>query len=365
MTRRLRFWLSLSFVAIVIVIIVIVLIGYREYRQPPFDRLKRAMNAVTAAEVSGADKHAATQYKEAVACLDRGRRALDSVNRDWWPFGSYEQADSLLRASIRLAETAVAKAGKRRISLEVQTQTEVRRYEDSLVVWRKILDKSLSRTDDEMLYRSAAFKVESARELFDRGQYNEATRNIEAAKSIFSRLEKMRKELVSSRQARQDTWQAWVDQTIADSRKSGGIAIIVDKSEHRLYIYKAGKKIKSYVCELGYNSGQQKLMAGDGATPEGRYRVVKVNNGSKYYRALLLNYPNEEDKKRFAANIKSGVVPSGAKIGGLIEIHGHGGTGRDWTDGCVAVTNDQMDYIMKLAGVGTPVTIVRHVKEPL
>jgi tetratricopeptide (TPR) repeat protein len=360
-----RRWVWLLLLPVVVAGVAAFFIGYREYRQLPFDSLKKAMMAVSAAESSGAAKLAGTQYKEAVAHLDRGRRALDSVSRDWWPFGSFNEADSLLKEATRLAEKALEKTGNQRLSLAARTRTEVRRYEDSLTVWRKILDESLSRTDDEILYRSAAFKIENARELVDRGLYSEAARSIEVAGSVFTRLEQRRKEMVSTRQSNQDTWQSWVDQTIADSQKSGGVAIIVDKSAHRLYIFKAGKKIESYVCELGYNSGQQKRMAGDGATPEGKYRVVKVNNGSKFYRALLLNYPNDEDKKRFSENLKSGAIPAGAKIGGLIEIHGHGGTGKDWTDGCVAVTDKEMDKIMRLAGMGTPVTIVRHLKEPL
>ncbi len=99
---------------------------------------------------------------------------------------------------------------------------------------------------------------------------------------------------------------------------------------------------------------------GNKATPEGLYRITKKFEGSKtkYYKALLLNYPNDEDKARFKDEIARGSLPLDATIGGLIEIHGSGGKGIDWTEGCVALTDKEMDLIFKITKVGTPVTIV-------
>ncbi len=99
---------------------------------------------------------------------------------------------------------------------------------------------------------------------------------------------------------------------------------------------------------------------GDKATPEGMYYVTKKLEGSstKYFKALLINYPNEEDKKKFQEEVRRGTLPASAKIGGLIEIHGSGGKGTDWTDGCVALADSDMAKLYKLVKVGTPVTIV-------
>ena len=79
---------------------------------------------------------------------------------------------------------------------------------------------------------------------------------------------------------------------------------------------------------------------------------------TKYYKAFLLDYPNDEDTARFKAEIAKGSLPASAKIGGLIEIHGNGGKGIDWTEGCVALTDREMDLVYKIVKVGTPVTIV-------
>jgi murein L,D-transpeptidase YafK len=96
------------------------------------------------------------------------------------------------------------------------------------------------------------------------------------------------------------------------------------------------------------------------ATPEGMYKITQKFDGSKtkYYKALLLDYPNEEDKEKFRSEIQHGSLPASAKIGGLIEIHGNGGKGIDWTEGCIALTDTEMDVIFKIAKVGTPVTII-------
>ncbi|MBE3139905.1 MAG: L,D-transpeptidase family protein, partial [Thermoplasmata archaeon] len=77
-----------------------------------------------------------------------------------------------------------------------------------------------------------------------------------------------------------------------------------------------------------------------------------------YYKALLLDYPNDEDKKRFKSEIKHGSLPASAKIGDLIEIHGNGGKGVDWTEGCIALTDKEMDVVFRIVKAGTPVTIV-------
>jgi murein L,D-transpeptidase YafK len=87
-------------------------------------------------------------------------------------------------------------------------------------------------------------------------------------------------------------------------------------------------------------------------------RQVKGRGQSTYYRAFLLDYPNAEDLKRIRAAKDAGIIPSGAGPGALVEIHGEGGRGVDWTNGCVAVTNADMDELFRLVKVGTPVTIV-------
>ncbi|HLF56819.1 MAG TPA: L,D-transpeptidase [Thermoanaerobaculia bacterium] len=155
-------------------------------------------------------------------------------------------------------------------------------------------------------------------------------------------------------------WRSLVEQTIEQSRDSGQTVFIVDKLKRRLHVYDNGKRVASYRAELGAKGLKQKLHAGDQATPEGRYRIsiLRGPGRTKFYKALLIDYPNNEDRARYAWGVKAGLVPRRAGIGSLIEIHGDGGQGRDWTDGCVALDNRDMDAVFARATVGTPVTIV-------
>jgi len=156
------------------------------------------------------------------------------------------------------------------------------------------------------------------------------------------------------------TWRRWIEETIDWSRRTGSAAVIVNKESHQLTLYAAGRPVRTYAADLGSNTAGTKLHSGDNATPEGRYRITtkKGQGQSRYYKALLLNYPNDDDRERFAQLKKTGQIPARATPGGLIEIHGEGGRRKDWTQGCVAVRNDHMDELFRRVEVGTPVTIV-------
>jgi len=348
-------WLAVLAAALIIAAEIIVL----ELRRPPVEAFEQAMASLAAAEATGAASVTVLTYRDALWHMQAGKEAMHEVSSGWWPFGSYRTADSLLRESIRLSDLAATRSGEKQKRLRAQTELEFAVLRDSLKFWRGELDRMLPRTQDELLYRSAASRLDLATELLKRGQREHAGLYVDTILILLDSLETSLIQRLAAKKEQAALWQDWTSQTISDSRTSGGVALIVDKSSHRLYALSAGRVVDSFPCDLGFNSGHQKQKAGDGATPEGTYRVSRINGGSKYYRALLLDYPNSDDRKRFEDGIHDGTVPARAKIGGLIEIHGHGGTGRDWTDGCVAVTDGDMDKLLRIASVGTAVTIVR------
>jgi len=155
-------------------------------------------------------------------------------------------------------------------------------------------------------------------------------------------------------------WRRLAELAVRESRLRHETAIVVDKYHRRLVVYRNGRAIAAYTVELGANGLERKAFSGDRATPEGRYRIVTKKRGgaTKFYKALLIDYPNAEDRERYRALQRSGDVPDGAGIGGLIEIHGEGGSGKDWTDGCIALKNKEMDELYRLVTVSTKVTIV-------
>lgn len=159
-------------------------------------------------------------------------------------------------------------------------------------------------------------------------------------------------------------WKSDVNYALDQSARQKKSIILVDKFARQCFVYKNGKLQKQFDIELSSNWVGDKSHQGDKSTPEGKYKVVSKKSGgaTRYYKAFLLNYPNEEDVKRFRSKQKSGQIPRSAKIGNLIEIHGHGGKGVDWTNGCVALKDTDMDELFALCGVGTEVIIVGSVR---
>jgi len=139
--------------------------------------------------------------------------------------------------------------------------------------------------------------------------------------------------------------------------------IIVYKKKRKLYTYKAGKKINEFSISLGNKGGAnagRKVKVGDYRTPEGSYTIVRKKCDRRLYKSLMISYPNHADRARSA---KLGVKP-----GGYITIHAQpkwNATGRadsytlkrDWTEGCIAVTNKSMDNLWKSVKNGTKIII--------
>ena len=135
--------------------------------------------------------------------------------------------------------------------------------------------------------------------------------------------------------------------------------VFVDKSERVLKLLSDDKVIQTYHIALGDSPAGHKRQEGDERTPTGSYKLDYKNEKSSYYRSIHVSYPNAADK---AQARKRGVSP-----GGDIMIHGQkNGFGhlaaitqqRDWTDGCIAVTNDEMDEIMAVYKAGMAIEIV-------
>jgi hypothetical protein len=209
---------------------------------------------------------------------------------------------------------------------------------------------------------SARYHVTTARKLAADDEYRAALEHAKEALVLAAGLDHSWSQSVErfSDPNRLALWREQVAETINDSRRTGGAAIIVDKLRHQLILYQGGRQSAIFAAELGGNGLERKLHTGDRATPEGRYRITAKKSGgaTKYYLALLIDYPNAADLKRYRAAEASGEVRRGTGAGSLIEIHGDGGSGRDWTDGCVALTNADMEKLFSRVRVGTPVTIV-------
>ncbi|WP_193162745.1 L,D-transpeptidase family protein [Microbulbifer hainanensis] len=132
----------------------------------------------------------------------------------------------------------------------------------------------------------------------------------------------------------------------------------VAKSKNRMYLLDGEQVVKSYHVVFGRSPEGHKQQEGDQKTPEGRYVLDYKKEDSAFYRSMHISYPNEEDKRNAA---KLGVSP-----GGFVMVHGQRNRlgwlapimqRFNWTSGCIALTNREMDEFMNLVAVGTPILI--------
>ena len=134
--------------------------------------------------------------------------------------------------------------------------------------------------------------------------------------------------------------------------------VLVDKSQRKMFLIKKSEIVRQYTIALGGIPKGHKKQEGDQKTPEGVYVLDYVNENSSFYRSMHINYPNLTDKRTAE---ERGVDP-----GGMIMVHGQrNGAGMltgltqlfDWTDGCIALTNSEMDEFLSLVPVGTEIEI--------
>jgi murein L,D-transpeptidase YafK len=135
-------------------------------------------------------------------------------------------------------------------------------------------------------------------------------------------------------------------------------AIHVSKSARTMDLVRDGRVVQSYRIALGFAPEGHKERSGDGRTPEGTYRISALNRASQFHLSLRIDYPNADDVARARA---AGVDPGGdIMIHGLAPANRHLGllaSYRDWTEGCIAVSNEEMEEIAALTPIGTPVII--------
>lgn len=164
-----------------------------------------------------------------------------------------------------------------------------------------------------------------------------------------------------------------------DADEISNIWILVSKRRKQVTLHQGMRVISEFRADFGYNAYSDKNIRGSKEdpdqwrTPEGAFYVVRKNPYSKFYRAFLLNYPNAEDAERgkrdglisqndyeaiMLAEKRGTPPPMGTILGGYIEIHGNGtGLASNWTEGCVAVRDEDMDFMWSYVREGTPVVI--------
>jgi hypothetical protein len=329
---------------------------------PRWGQLNAAKLALDEARRTGAEAWSPEIIRRGEHTLRRGQFEHRRQELRFVLFRDFTEAELILRDAERGCLLAAREAVEKRDRARLASQEAITRAAQSVnkgdafaqamhlgAYDRTLLSKSkIHLTEAKLLHREGAYSLASSRAQTAELQAERVSGRAAGAASRYSDAGLIR------------SWRNWIDQTISWSRRTRQPAIVVYKDKHLLALYVGGKPTHSYAAELGYNSVGNKTRSGDAATPEGRYFITakKGLGASTYHKALLLNYPNEDDRRRFAAARRAGRLPRGTNPGGLIEIHGEGGRGKDWTKGCVALSNRDIDDLFDRVSTGTPVTIV-------
>lgn len=327
---------------------------------PPVNNVKQALAALSDAAAGKADIYSPKLYGEASALYDSAMLNWQKENKRFIYSRNYSRADSFADLSARKARQS-AKISRNHVtdltirlpqnmeklnSMVGQLDKRFSSYPLPVMIRKNISNGKLLLKESEVAYKKGDYSLSKARaaesESLLAASYEYANNHLEEYFSSYH------------------LWKTWADRAINESRRIKGYSIIVDKYSRKCLVYHAGVKKHEFNVELGQNWVGHKQVKGDKKTPEGYYHVTKKLGAgkTKYHKALLINYPNDNDRMEYKKGIANGSLPANASLGSMIEIHGDGGRGIDWTDGCVALTNSEMDVVFKIAGEGTPVAII-------
>ena len=335
---------------------------------PPVREAIRLKSSLEAARTGRAGEFAGAEFRTAEAYV---RQALYFHYRTLGEKTGFLNYD-LVRSRLGDAHARVDQAWKQAAARVASARLESKRLIDQGASALEAARELMRALPIDGLVRTplarAQVAIGSARARWRTGDYDGAAKEARFAKSTADDARVRAGTFLAhyTNGAAAERWSRWVEETIRQSRKNGDYVVLVDKLRHKCLLYRGGHLLRSYDADLG-GPLWDKMRAGDRATPEGMYRIVKKRpeGQTTYYKALLIDYPNDEDRAQFAMAKKKGWVSRSAGIGGLIEIHGEGGRREDWTLGCVALANGDMDELFRLVDIGTTVTIVGTITKGL
>lgn len=332
--------------------------------EPPVYEVNNARIALSKAGQDRAESYSSLLYSEAHADFDSAMAYWKEENERFIFLRNYEQVKMLANQAAGKAEIAGRNSLSNTDYLKVKLKVEL----DSLKKTVEYLDTIFGRYpfSPEVRLRISNGKMllkEGFQSYRDSDYLTANTRISDAGFLLNTVFENTVSELRDYFKSYPE-WISTAQSAIIDSRKTGSYSVIIDKMSKKCVLYLGGEKKYEFDAELGRNWIGTKRIMGDKATPEGLYKITRKYQGrdTQYHKSLALDYPNINDQIRFRNDQANGSIPPSARIGGGIEIHGGGGKGVDWTDGCIALANSDIDIVFNLIKIGTPVIIVGSTK---
>jgi len=358
--RRIFIIFLIGFSAIVLAFFILIVSS----SSPPTEEIKNARIAISDARENNAHVYSSYNYSRAVSKYDSAMVRWKAENRKMILTRDYDEIMRLADEAADYANEAIEKATANSARLQKKLENLLDTVSGSLV----FMDKNYSHLPLTNQVRSqinkAVLLYGEAKLAFEKDNLTLSDEKAKYAHVLISRSQKSIRDTLQNYFRDSHYWMRLNKKAIEYSRKNRCSTLVIDKYAHECYLYQNGKLINTYPVDLGKNWMGDKKQQGDKSTPEGEYKITKKLSGgqTKYYKALMINYPDEDDMKRFNQNKKNGEISKNAAIGGLIEIHGEGGKGVDWTDGCAALKNSDMDILYSYCQVGTRITIIGSLK---
>ena len=323
------------------------------------EKIDRDLMELRAVEFSPTDY---AQFTQQWMALKARAQADEDLIR--WPWEPNDLEVALHRLQEEGASTVV-RLTKERETLRRSAEDKIARVENRL---QKMIQQ-VSAIDGRLLLGQKPDEIKllmkQAHAFYEEGRYDRSLDSSDqAAQNLSTQAAQLSGEL--GRYADRDRinrWQQMAKGTITWSRIHRTSAIVINKADRELILYRNGQKILSYPVRLGLNGIREKRYQGDGAAPEGQYRISSKHGKTPFYRALVLDYPNEEDRRRSRLERKTGQIPLSQAIEEQFEIHGVENELMAQTLGGVMLDNPQMALLYDRVSKGTPVTIVGALHE--
>ncbi|MGD0582649.1 MAG: L,D-transpeptidase [Bacteroidales bacterium] len=362
MRKRVKLVIILLSAATVIFLLCLLLL--KMIPRPPVDDVENAMNTLSRANRSKAGTYSRKLYTEARAAFDSSMVNWKRENEKFIFSRNYNKVKTFAQLSSRKSREASESSIANSSTLKVRLKEKI----DSLNETEASIDNLFGRypLPSEIRNRISKGKMllTEGEVAYNNGQYLPANRKVTEAEYLLTNVYETSKGELKNYFRSWPTWKKWAQNAINDSRKNNCYSVIIDKFSKKCYLYFDGTRKYEFDAELGRNWVGSKHRMGDKATPEGTYKIINKYQGKEtpYHKSLAIDYPNEDDMEKFRIDLAKGNIPSYSRIGGGIEIHGGGGRGVDWTEGCIALTDKEIDLVFNLLKIGTPVTIVGSLK---
>ena len=345
------------FVSAVVIIWVVLILTMDK---PPIAEFDSCQLILGKAKRANADVYSPEYYRAAEKKYQAALIEWKIQNEKIFFARNFTKAKGLIVTALLKAQEANSSSGANKNTLKMKYLNEIELLKRKLDNYHDVFIHLPLKVNVRKNYEFGKLSLEQGLNAFGKGDIMLATKRLNEGKMRISVADKEVNAILKEYFTEFAKWQNLFATTIRISAQNNSYAFIVDKIKHKGYLYYDGKLSKEYDVEFGRNWIGDKHYAGDKATPEGMYKIIKKkpHGDSGYHKALLINYPNEEDYANFNSKKRQGQLSRNSQIGGLIEIHGDGGKGDDWTSGCIALRNSDIDELFSRVSVGTPVTIV-------